>query len=290
MPQVEGHVLNIGRLALVAGSALWAIAAHAQDTSEAATSPPPASAVQAPPPAVSSDSGDIVVTAQRRSEKLRDVPMSITAVTPEILTRAGIVNITSLNKVTPGLEVPMYFGVVQFAIRGISSTGAGLLDSSNVALYVDGVYQSSEPGQLLDLPDVQQIEVLKGPQGTLYGQNAVGGAINVMTMAPSFTLKGKVSASYGNYNARSFKAYVTGPLSDNLAVSLSGAYQRRDGINHDLIHGGHDYGLKTSLVVVRCCSSRVMMHHSHCLPSTQSTRTVRHSPRPLTRVSPMAIC
>jgi iron complex outermembrane receptor protein len=230
------------RLALLAGAALCGAGAQAQEAP--ATGPDPAAA----PAAAAKDSGDIIVTAERRSEKLRDVPMSITALTPQTLTRAGVIDITSLNKVTPGLEVPMYFGFVQFAIRGISSTGAGLLDSSNVALYVDGVYQASEPGQLLDLPDVQQIEVLKGPQGTLYGQNAVGGAINVTTLAPSFTLKGKMTASYGNYNDKAFKGYVTGPLSDTIAVSLSGAYEQRDGINRDLVNGGHDDGLKTSLV------------------------------------------
>jgi iron complex outermembrane receptor protein len=90
--------------------------------------------------------------------------------------------------------------------------------------------------------------VLKGPQGTLYGQNAVGGAINIRTMAPSFTWKGKLTASYGNYNNRSVNGYVTGPLSDRIAVSLAASYHQRHGYLKDIVHGGHDYGVNAKLV------------------------------------------
>jgi iron complex outermembrane receptor protein len=230
------------RVSILAGTSIWAIAAQAQDAPAAPAPGEPAAA------ATPTDTGDIIVTAQRRSERLRDVPISVTALNSETLSKAGVVSITDLNRVTPGLDIPIYFGFVQFAIRGISSTTAGLGDSSNVALYIDGVYQTTMPGQLQDLPDVAQVEVLKGPQGTLYGQNAVGGAINIRTFAPSFTLKGKATASYGNHNDRLFNAFVTGPLSDTIAVSLAGSYHRRDGFLKDLVHGGHDFGVATELV------------------------------------------
>jgi iron complex outermembrane receptor protein len=236
-------VWKAARLALAAGSAMIAVAAYGQDTPAPAAADAPAAA-----PAATADSGDIIVTAQRRSERLRDVPISVTALNEQKLSQAGITNITDLNRVTPGLDIPIYFGFVQFAIRGISSTTAGLGDSSNVALYLDGVYQTTMPGQLLDMPDVEQVEVLKGPQGTLYGQNAVGGAINVRTLTPSFTTKGKVAVSYGSYNDRAIRGYITGPLSDTIAVSFSASYRRRHGYLKDIVHGGHDYGLNAKLV------------------------------------------
>src|SRR5262249_51409401 len=118
-------------------------------------------------------------------------------------------------------------------------------DSSNVALYIDGVYQPSESGQLADLPDVQSIQVLKGPQGSLYGQNAAGGAIIIDTVTPSFKTKGLMSASYGNYNDMAFRGWVTGPISSTVAVLLSGSYENHDGYNKDLLRGGHDEGLRS---------------------------------------------
>jgi iron complex outermembrane receptor protein len=118
----------------MASTALWAVCAYAQDTPAAA---PP---TNAPARAGTTDSaGDIIVTATRRNEKLRDVPMSITALSGETLQKQGITSVYDLVRVVPGFEVPVYGNFVQFAIRGISSTGAGLGDSSNIALYVDGV-------------------------------------------------------------------------------------------------------------------------------------------------------
>lgn len=200
-----------------------------------------AAALNAAPP-------DIIVTAQRRSERLRDVPISITAISGDTLAKAGISNILDIARVTPGLELPLYGGFVQPAIRGISSAGAGLGDSSNVAVYVDGVYQSSESGQLQDLPDVRQVEVLKGPQGALYGQNAAGGAIILTTIAPSFTTAGKLSASYGNYDDKAARGYVTGPLSDTVAAEIAGSWEDRDGFRHNVVTGGRDRGLRSVLV------------------------------------------
>jgi iron complex outermembrane receptor protein len=245
VPQAIVSLRHSVRVALMAGTGLLAAAAYAQD----APAPAGSSAGPASRPAIAgNDSGDIIVTAQRRSEKLRDVPISVTALNEATLTKAGVHDITDLNRVTPGLDIPIYFGFVQFAIRGISSTTAGLGDSSNVALYLDGVYQATMPGQLQDLPDAAQVEVLKGPQGTLYGQNAVGGAINVRTLAPSFTLKGKVSASYGTNNDMSFCGYVTGPVSDKIAVSVAASFHKRDGYWKNVLTGGHDYGVNSKLV------------------------------------------
>ena len=192
--------------------------------------------------------GDIIVTAQRREERLRDVPISVTALNEDMLSKAGVTNTVEIAKVAPGVSLPFYGGFLQPSIRGISSSLAGLGDSPNVAIYVDGVYQASQSGALIDLPDVESVQVLKGPQGSLYGQNAAGGAIIINSVAPSFTLKGKLSASYGNFKDVNLNGYVTGPLSETLAVSLAGAYRNREGINRDLLRGGHDDGLRSHLI------------------------------------------
>lgn len=191
---------------------------------------------------------DIIVTAQRRSESLTDVPMSITALSSETLAQAGVTSTSELAKVAPGVTMTFFGSFLQPSIRGITSTGANLGENSNVAMYIDGVYQPQQIATLVDLPDVQQIEVLKGPQGALYGQNATGGAILVTSMAPSFDLTGKLSASYGNYNDVQLRGYVSGPLSDTVAASLSGSYQNREGFRRHVVTGARDRGLDAKVV------------------------------------------
>ena len=215
--------------------------------------PPPPSATEAPAvsdtptAAASTGGGEIIVTAQRRSERLRDVPISIIALSGDTLIKSGVNNTLDIARITPGLQLPLYGGFLQPSIRGISSAGAGLGDSSNVAVYVDGVYQPSESGQLMDLPDIQQIEVLKGPQGTLYGQNAAGGAIIVRSVTPAFTPAGRFSASYGNYDDKALRGYVTGPITDTVAASVAGLYEDRGGFRRDILRGGRGSGLRSEL-------------------------------------------
>lgn len=222
-----GLLVGLSPLALIAGQAV------AQDTAPAAQPAAP---------------GEIIVTAQRRSERLVDVPISITALSGETLARTGITSTLELAQVTPGLQLPLNGAYTQPSIRGVSSSGSGLADSSNVAIYVDGVYQPSQTGQAMELPNIEDVEVLKGPQGTLYGQNAAGGAIIINTITPSFTTKGSLTARYGNYGDKAAQGYVTGPVTDNLAFALAGAYENRNGFNIDLLHGGHDRGLRTHQV------------------------------------------
>lgn len=212
----------------------WSVAASAQ-AAEPAEVP-------------SADAGDIIVTAQRRSENLRDVPISITALSEDRLERSGIMSTLDLPRIAPGLEMPASGGFVQPAIRGVSSAGSDVGDSSNVAVYVDGVYRPSQTAQLMDLPDVQRIEVLKGPQGTLYGQGAEGGAIVITTFAPSFTTTGNISLSYGNFDTAIARGYISGPLSDTVAVSVAGSYERHDGYRNNLLTGTSDKGLESGLI------------------------------------------
>lgn len=191
---------------------------------------------------------DIIVTAQRRSESLADVPMSITALDEETLAKSGISNTSDLTRVVPGVAMTFYGSFLQPSVRGITSTGANLGENSNVAMFIDGLYQPQQIATLIDLPDVKQIEVLKGPQGALYGQNATGGAILVTSLSPSFTTTGKLSASYGNYNDVQLRGFVTGPITKTLAASLSASFQDRDGFRRHVITDERDKGLNAKVV------------------------------------------
>ena len=240
---------NASKLAVaVSLVAIGAASAQAQAQTTAVTEQPAAPAATSSGEAGAVQGGDIIVTAQRRSERLRDVPLSITAISAETLSKAGISNTTDISRVTPGVTMLFYGSFLLPSIRGVSSNGSGVGDSSNVAIYIDGVYQSQEQSQLADLPDVQSVQVLKGPQGTLYGQNAAGGAIIIDTIKPSFKWQGKLSASYGTYNDKNIGGYVSGPITSTLAFALAGNLHDHDGYNRDLLRGGHDKGLRSDQI------------------------------------------
>lgn len=192
--------------------------------------------------------GEIVVTGTRRTTSLMNTPVSVTVLTAETLVGAGITSTRDLERVTPSLQMQSYGGWLQPSIRGISSQGASPGDSSNVAVYVDGVYQPNQAGQYFDLPDVSRVEVFKGPQGSLYGQNAAGGAILVTTREPSFTPNGTAYLSYGNYDDILAGGYVSGPLTSKLAASLTAHFERHDGYRRDIVTGNRDFGLRSALV------------------------------------------
>jgi iron complex outermembrane recepter protein len=165
--------------------------------------------------------GEIVVTAQRRTENLQDVPVAVTALTAAELTSSGIVGTMDLPTVTPGLTMPQSSGYVTPHIRGVgtSAFGAGLENS--VATYIDGVYLASAPSSIMKLADIASVEVLKGPQGTLFGRNATGGLIQIETKDPTPGFGGEASVSYGNFKSSEASAYLTGGPSDRLAADLS---------------------------------------------------------------------
>ncbi|WP_404337213.1 TonB-dependent receptor [Sphingomonas sp. MMS12-HWE2-04] len=174
---------------------------------------------------------DIVVTARRRAENIQDVPISVQAISGETLERKGTIDLQSLIDQTPGLNStggnPRNFSVT---IRGIgyAPTAADGLDNA-IGVYFDGVYQA-RPGQVLqDLVDVQSFEVLRGPQGTLFGRNAAAGALNVTFNKPSFTPSQTFELSYGRYNFAQAKAIITGPLSENIAFRTVAYGTRSDG-------------------------------------------------------------
>jgi iron complex outermembrane receptor protein len=198
----------------------------------------PCTALAQGAPAAGGDSlvGEVVVTAQRREERLKDVPIAITAVSGEQLARSGVASSTDLSQVTPGLQFATSGAYAQPTIRGIGTSVTSAGSDANVAVYVDGVYMPNQNANLFDFSDVQRIEVLKGPQGTLYGRNATGGAINVTTLAPSYDPKASLSASYGSYGQTVVKAYGTSAvIPGKLAASAAFMSETNSGYSKDVL-------------------------------------------------------
>lgn len=188
----------------------------------------PALAQNAPADTASVDDNTIIVTAQRRAEALEDVPMSVAVVTQDTLSNTGINSIRDLQNVTSGFMVNNSGSYPQPAIRGVTTINAGAYEN-NVALFVDGLYEYTAQVLNMDLPNVRSVQVLKGPQGTLYGRNATGGAILLDTIDPGDTLEGSGELTYANFDDKRMRAYIAGPLSDSIGISLAGTIRHTDG-------------------------------------------------------------
>jgi iron complex outermembrane receptor protein len=189
---------------------------------------------------------EIIVTAEKRSERLRDVPFTVIAVTPAQLQSAGVVSTRDLPSLVPGLVFTSVGPFVAPTMRGITTTASGLGQDAPIAIYIDGIYQPTQAGNSFSLPDISRIEVLKGPQGTLFGRNVVGGAILIHTRDPSFQPTGHFSISDGVYSGGSAKtanevyvnAFVSGPLvADKIAFSLAGSVRSTPGYQTDDVNG-----------------------------------------------------
>jgi iron complex outermembrane receptor protein len=196
-------------------------------------------------PAASESLAEIVVTAQKREERLQDVPISITAISGSDLARNGVETTHDLPSVVSGLVWSNQGAWIEPNLRGVYTNVAAVGSASPIAIYLDGVYQPLQSGTITDLPDVSRIEVSKGPQGTLFGRNASGGAISIYTLDPSFTPTGKFSVSAGDYDGSkqsghyNISTFLAGPLvDDTLAGSFSASYDRTDGYLTDDVTGG----------------------------------------------------
>ena len=171
---------------------------------------------------------DIVVTAQRRSESLQKVPIAVAAITGEGLVKAGIEGTTQLANVTPGLSLGGERSTIAPYLRGVGSKNSAPGDESGVATYVDGVYIAALSGVNLIFNNIERIEVLKGPQGTLFGRNATGGLIQIITKKPSHETMVDGEVGYANYDTYSAKVYGTTGISDTVAVDLAAVYVNQD--------------------------------------------------------------
>lgn len=186
-----------------------------------------------------SDLQAIIVTARRRDERLQDVPIAVSAVTGEQAESIGLDDTQALVIATPSLDFGKVssYGAIPF-LRGVGTSFGAAGVESPVAIYVDDVYISSPNGNLMSLNNIQSVQVLKGPQGTLFGRNATGGVIQITTKAPSFVPEGKVYAGYGNYDTFEGGAYLSAPLGENVAFSLSASGSKQnDGYGESLTTG-----------------------------------------------------
>ena len=200
-----------GKFAVMLFASTSPMAALAQGT-------PPSTAEASDPVQVT----DIVVTAQRRAQRLQDVPISVTTASADMLKNAGVTNAIDLARVVPSLTIQYATGTYTPFIRGVGNPIAVAGNESSSSTYVDGIYIARVFADFLPLYDVERIEVLKGPQGTLFGRNSTGGLINLITRNPGRDPTFEGSIGYGNYDTKQINAYGSVPLGADAAISVSG--------------------------------------------------------------------
>jgi iron complex outermembrane receptor protein len=225
------HKVAVSLIALVASS----VAAQASARSAAPSATTDASLTTPRIDATAAD--EIVVTATKREQTLQDVPISVSVTSEKAIEREHIEDLIDLQRIVPSLQVAQFNAVGQtnFVIRGFGNGAGNDGIESSVGVFVDGVYRSRTSSALDDLPEVERIEVLRGPQSTLFGKNVSAGAISIITRKPQFTFGGKAEVSAGNYGSLQTRATFTGPLSDTLAFRISGSVNQRDGFERNIV-------------------------------------------------------
>ncbi|HEY6868489.1 MAG TPA: TonB-dependent receptor, partial [Novosphingobium sp.] len=203
---------SLGALALA-----LAMPAHAQTDGQASQA--------------SGEISDIVVTAQRHEESLQRVPIAVTALSNVALKQVGVTDLLSVNRLAPGVQIQPFFkaGDAIYQIRGQVQTDASPTIDPSVGVYFDDVYIARSSGSLTNLLDVSRVEVLKGPQGTLFGKNTTGGAIRIISNQPTHDFEGYVSGGYESYDRYSLEGVLNVPLSETVAVRLAGQYKNKTG-------------------------------------------------------------
>jgi iron complex outermembrane receptor protein len=259
--------------ALVCAAACMPSAAMAQESG--------ASADQGPA------EGDIVVTAQRRAEKSLDVPITVTTLGEQQLSIANVRSLSDTAKLTPSLRFDSQGPAVQPTIRGVGTAITTSGGGPNVGIYVDGFFQSNTYVSDFQLMRVQNIQVLKGPQGTLFGRNTTGGAILVTTADPSTTPSAEVKADYGRFNSLNLQAYGTFGITDKIAMDIEGMYRRGDGFqtdvsrtntgaftNNNKIGKYENWSVRTGLKAELSDTVSVLLRYTHSETSDPMTQLV----------------
>ena len=214
---------------------------------------------------------EIVVTAERRSESLQNVPVSVSAISAESAKAMGITSTEDLTTAVPDLVFSRTSNAGVPYIRGIGNNNPSLGDESAVAVYVDGVYIPSLIGNILDLNSIQQVEVLKGPQGTLFGRNATGGVIQVITKQPSQTPNLDAEIGYGNYGTAVARIYGTTGITPKVAADFAGFYEDQS--------AGFGTNLATGLPAYRAKSDSFRSKWTLTLDDTDVTLSLDSSQR-----------
>lgn len=190
-------------------------------TNEASSAPDEAATAPTSDAAGAGGIEDIVVTAQRRSERLQDVPVSVAAINSARLADTGVTNVQNLGQVVPSLSVSNAVGFTITFLRGVGSTAIGPGIENPISIYLDGVYFASTSSSLFEFSNIERVEVLKGPQGTLFGRNATGGLIQVFTRDPGQDVRMTANAGYGNYDTVKGDLYASGGIFENLVADFS---------------------------------------------------------------------
>lgn len=225
----KAQTLFLGRILTLSVSAI-ALSTAAQAQEQASPTQDGSSESGAPTGGIQ----DIVVTAQRRAENIQRSSLAIQAVSADTLSNAGVSQAQDLTTVVPGLQVSQYGPIVQTYIRGVGDGGANAINVSPIAYNIDGVYISRGESIGTNFYDLERVEVLKGPQGTLYGRNASGGAVNIITRRPNLTqVEGYATGELGNLDYRHLEAAINLPLGDTLAIRGAFNLVRRDGYLSD---------------------------------------------------------
>jgi outer membrane receptor protein involved in Fe transport len=229
-----GRIMMRKHFLLLSASALIAATpAVAQDSTQSSGETTSSSAARGD--VESNSPEEIIVTATRRAEALSDVPIAVSAVSAETLQNSGASDIRQLNQLAPSLLVSSTGSEANGSarIRGIGTVGDNPGLESSVAVFIDGVYRSRSGIGLNELGEIERIEVLRGPQGTLFGRNASAGLINIISKKPRFEPEGYAALSYGNYDFMRAEGAFTGPLTEQLAARLDAVYVKRDGFYND---------------------------------------------------------
>ena len=182
---------------------------------------------------------EVIVTATKTEKTLQEVPVAVSVVSGDTIEKANIIDILDLKAVVPSLDTRQRTTSTQstFFIRGFGNGDYNQGIEPSVAVFIDGIYRSKMQSQISDLPLIERIEVLRGPQSTLFGKNATAGVINVVTKKPSFEKSGFISTTIGNYNSKLVKVYSTGPLNETVAYSFSLGSNQSDGYTDNITTG-----------------------------------------------------
>lgn len=183
---------------------------------------------------------EIIVTARKRVESLQETPVAVTALSSEALREQGVRNLADINTVVPNIEVAAgngNAGLANIYIRGVGQRNSGANIDSGVGIYIDGVYVGRPDGALLDINDIQSVQVLRGPQGTLFGKNTTGGALVFTSNRPQDEFEGMVGLRVGNYDRLDADLVLNVPLTDSIFTRLSATHRSRDGYVENLFDG-----------------------------------------------------
>lgn len=215
-----GLSFSVGLTALIAGSGLTAMAQdEAEDEAKRLNT--------------------VTITATKREQTLQDVPVAVSVVDESVIEKAEILDLNDLQSLVPSLGFRTFQNSANanFTIRGFGNGANNVGIEPSVGIFIDGVYRSRAAASIGDLPNLERVEVLRGPQSTLFGKNASAGVVSVVTSKPQYEFGGNAEVSFGNFNLRRGRGYVTGPLTDNVAFSLGGGINQRDGTAENLVDG-----------------------------------------------------